>query len=151
MTFLHHIEIALIHANCIASSQLTICNSLSTLLSSFYHILWLFHSAVRDLRLWPIFNISVITWVFISISISHFMVVLNFINIIIVLLIIRLNTSNSTNTSTAINRIVNAASVGVLWKLINLLIWPGSSIIDCIRFHSTLVLLMVNVIFYLVH
>jgi len=151
MTFLHQIVIALIHANCIASSHLTICNSLSTLLSSFYLILRLFDSAVWDLWFRSMFRISVITCVFISISISHFMVVLNFVNIIIVLLIIRLNTSNSTNTSTAINRIVDAASVRVLWKLFNLLIWPGSSIIDCIRFHGTHVLLMVNVIFYLVH
>jgi len=150
MTFLRHIVIALVHANCIASSHWTICNSLSTLLSSFYHILWLFHSAVRDLWFWPMFGISIITCVFIGISISHFMVVLNLINIIIVL-IIRLNTSNSTNTSTTINRIVNAASVRMLWNLINLLIWPVSTIIDCIWFHTTHVLLMVNVIFYLVH
>ena len=56
-------------------------------------------------------DVPVIACVFIGICISHFMVVVNFINIVIVLLIIGLNASNSTDSSTAIDRVVNAASI----------------------------------------
>ena len=63
-------------------------------------------------------GISIITCILICIAVSHLIIILHLIDIIVVLLVIRLDASNATHTPSAVDRVVDAASVGVLGELL---------------------------------
>jgi hypothetical protein len=123
VTFLGQVSVTFVRANGVtSSSNLASSNSLSTLLSCLNLIFGRFDSSIRDLCARTTGWVPIIAGVFISITISHFIILIHLIDVIVLLLVIRMNASDATHTSSTVYRVVNAASVRVLGYVI-LLLW----------------------------